>query len=198
MNYPSDSASDEPAGHTGSRSVSGGFFVFAAPKNFPPVITTTPSGTADLDAPSIYDADAYDKNPLDAITFSLQGAPAGMTIGADDGVILWEPEGAYPAHVELTLVASDGVAETTQPISLQVPGGVETTSATAGAGGGEGEGEGGAGGAGAAPGADEDGCSCTVAGGSRRDGDGALALFLLTAAAGVFRARSRRAIRLRS
>lgn len=163
MNYPSDSATDEPAAHTGSRAVSGGFFIFAPPKNFAPVITTTPPAAADLAATSIYDADAYDANPLDAITFSLTGAPDGMTIGPDDGVITWQPVSPYPAHVELTLVASDGVNQTTQAISLDVPGGVETTTSVGATGtGGSSIGTGGGGAGESGDGAD--GCSCEVAG----------------------------------
>jgi MYXO-CTERM domain-containing protein len=167
MNYPSDSAVDEPAAHTGSRAVSGGFFIFAAPKNFAPVITTTPPTTADLAATSIYDADAYDENPLDTITFSLTGAPDGMTVGPDDGVITWQPVSPYPAHVELTLVASDGVNQTTQALSLVVPGGVEATSSVGTGTGGAAAGAGGAGGGGASAGDGDDGCSCRAA--SHRD-----------------------------
>ncbi|MBL9025835.1 MAG: phosphodiester glycosidase family protein [Myxococcales bacterium] len=166
MNYPSDSSVDEPTGHTGSRAVSGGFFIFAEPKRFAPVITTSPPAVADLQAPSLYDADAYDANPLDAITFSLSGAPEGMLIDPDEGVITWQPVSPYPTHVELTLVASDGKLETTQAISLDVPGGVEaTTSVGAGAGGAAV----GLGGGGGGESADEaGGCSCEVASGRDR------------------------------
>lgn len=194
MNYPSDSGTDEPAGHTGSRSVSGGFFVFAAPKNFAPVLTTIPPTTADLAAAFLYDADAYDANPLDVISFSLSGAPDGMTVGADDGVITWAPQAPYPAHVELTLIASDGVNETSQTISLDVPGGVETTSAgSSGAGGGTG-GEGG-GDQGTSP--ENEGCSCDVAG-TGRASPVLYAGLWLTVLAAVSRARRRLAKRQRS
>jgi MYXO-CTERM domain-containing protein len=188
MNYPSDSGVDEPAAHSGSRAVSGGFFIFAAPKNFAPVITTTPPSTADLAAAFIYDADAYDANPLDTVTFSLTGAPDGMTIGTDDGVITWQPVSPYPAHVELTLVASDGVNETPQPISLDVPGGVETTTSVGAGVGGSAAGTGGGGGAaGSESGDGADGCSCEVA--KSRD-RGALSLVALAAL--LLRRRRRR------
>ena len=52
---------------------------------------TAPVTAASEDSLYSYDVDAADPNPGDVITFSLDTAPAGMTINTTTGVIQWTP-----------------------------------------------------------------------------------------------------------
>jgi len=181
VNYPSDSAVNEPDDHTGSRSVSGGFFVFSVPKNHAPVFTTTPPTAVDLDSSLVYDADAYDVDPLDVLGYSVEGAPQGMSIDGASGELTFDPPAEYPAHVSFTLRVASGDASATQTLDLDIPGGVETTTAVGSGGGGAGAATGGAG-ASAGEDNDEEGCSCRTSS-SNRAVSGQLALLALAAAA---------------
>lgn len=146
VNYPSDAGQQEFADHRGSRAVAGGLFVFAQPKNHLPRFLTTPPGLIDPATPLVYDADAYDFDVDDALTFSLDGAPGGMTIDVATGVVTWDALAPPPKHVIAKITVEDGrggVAE--QALDADVVGGVDPEP-DAGAGGGGVGGQGSAGG----------------------------------------------------
>jgi hypothetical protein len=156
VNYPSDAGEVELATHEGSRGVSGGFFVFAPPKARAPVFTSTPDATTAAGATYEYDADAYDANPADTITYSLGDPPSGASIDEATGVVTWQVPSDVPAQIELVVRASDGALATDQATTLTVRGGV-------GPGGSGGSGAAGGGGAGA-------GAADTSSGGASADG----------------------------
>ncbi len=58
--------------------------------NQPPFFTSTPVRNADLNVQYLYDADAVDPNG-DALTYSLEKAPQGMTINPSTGLVVWTP-----------------------------------------------------------------------------------------------------------
>ncbi len=187
VNYPSDAGLTELASHGGSRGVSGGFFVFAPSKARAPVFTSTPTTTVDAGSSYAYDADAYDANPLDVVTFTLVDAPAGASIDAATGELAWSVPLDAPSVVELVVRASDGTLATDQSVSLTVLGGIRPgTGGGLGAGGESSAGGSGGGptatgaggdGTGAGPAAESasvDGCGCTV--GASRGDLGALGL----------------------
>ncbi|HEY2955081.1 MAG TPA: putative Ig domain-containing protein, partial [Candidatus Eisenbacteria bacterium] len=59
--------------------------------------------------------------PAQTLTFSLQGAPAGASIGASSGVFDWTPsEAEGPGSYAFTVRVSDGSASTEAPITLDV------------------------------------------------------------------------------
>ena len=63
----------------------------SGPPNEGPGITTSPVTEASEDSLYSYNVDAVDPDPGDVITFSLDTAPAGMTINATTGFIRWTP-----------------------------------------------------------------------------------------------------------
>ncbi len=56
------------------------------PASLPPVITSNPSTTATVGRLYSYNVDATDPDAGDTVTFSLNGAPLGMTIDPNTGV----------------------------------------------------------------------------------------------------------------
>src|SRR5207249_1110742 len=59
--------------------------------------------------------------PAQALTFSLEGAPAGATIGASSGAFSWTPaEEQGPGTYPFTVRVGDGVASTDAAITLTV------------------------------------------------------------------------------
>jgi MYXO-CTERM domain-containing protein len=170
VNYPSDAGEVVLATHEGSRGVSGGFFVFAPPKARAPVFTSTPVTTTAVGATYDYDADAYDANPADTVTYSLVDPPSGASIDEATGVVTWQVPSEAPLQVELVVRASDGALATDQATTLTVRGGVGPGgSGGGGPAGGAGPGVGGggagaadAGGGGAGADGSDDGCSCTT------------------------------------
>jgi subtilisin-like proprotein convertase family protein len=89
--------------------------------NLPPEINSTPVTTATEDAAYSYDVDATDPDVGDALTFSLDTAPAGMSINASSGLISWTPTneqvGGNPVLVRVT---DAGSAYDTQSFSINV------------------------------------------------------------------------------
>ena len=79
-------------GHGGSATQS--FTINVAAANVAPTITSTPVSTATVGAAYSYDVNATDPNAGDVLTYSLDTAPAGMTINAASGLIVI-PAGAY-------------------------------------------------------------------------------------------------------
>ncbi len=164
VNYPSDAGKQEFADHHGSRAVSGGFFVFAKPKNHPPRLIGAPPALIDPAAPPVHDADAYDFDVDDVLVFSIEGAPAGMAIDPATGVVTWDAPDPRPKHVTATIVVRDGRGgEASQAIDADVVGGVDPDPGAGGAGGaGGGAGSGGTAAGGASTGAG----GATAAGGA--------------------------------
>ncbi len=66
------------------------YAIVVAAANRAPTITTSPPVAGSENAPYSYDVDATDPDG-DALTYSLDAAPAGMTIDAVTGVIQWTP-----------------------------------------------------------------------------------------------------------
>ena len=76
-------------GHGGTATQS--FTINVAAANVPPTITSTPVLTATVGAAYSYDVNATDPNAGDVLTYSLDTAPAAMTINAASGLIGWTP-----------------------------------------------------------------------------------------------------------
>ena len=115
-------------GHGGSDVQTFNVVVAATGTNTPPTIDSTPRASIPLGRTYVYAAHAsdVDANPL---TFSLVNPPAGMTVDATTGVVLWTPTAAQVGTNTATLQVSDGQGGTVdQPLSIQV---VTTDSNTA-------------------------------------------------------------------
>ena len=78
------------------------------PASLPPVITSNPSTTATVGRLYSYNVDATDPDAGDTVTFSLNGAPLGMTIDPNTGVISWTPAITQTGAQNVTAIASDG------------------------------------------------------------------------------------------
>lgn len=79
----------------------------AAGGNLPPTITGSSTATVNELAPLTLNYTATDPNAGQTITWSLTGAPAGMTISAS-GVVNWTPtEAQGPNTYNVTVVATD-------------------------------------------------------------------------------------------
>lgn len=199
VNYPSDDPDQELATHPGSRGVSGGFFVFAAPFNHPPRFQTSPVTMAAVGTPYTYDVDAIDLDVDDSVTFTLLAGPPGMAIDAVSGVIELAPVVESPPEVTVTVrAADDRGAMTDQTYTLLIAGALGPPDAGAGGaanggmGGASTGGEGGAstgGGEGGGGPSETGGCGCRVAGGPGH-ASGFVLIGLL--AVGAIRGRRRR------
>ncbi|HEY2954460.1 MAG TPA: putative Ig domain-containing protein, partial [Candidatus Eisenbacteria bacterium] len=91
--------------------------------NVAPVLSGVPaSATIPELAAYTFTASASDADlPAQTLTFSLQGAPAGASIGASSGVFDWTPtEAEGPGSYAFTVRVSDGSASTEAPITLDV------------------------------------------------------------------------------
>ena len=75
--------------------------------NVAPVITSTPVTNATVDDPYTYDVEATDDNG-DTLTYSLDVAPAGMTIDTASGLINWTPSDAQLGDSPVTVRVADG------------------------------------------------------------------------------------------
>jgi VCBS repeat-containing protein len=82
------------------------FTVSVANENDAPLIATIPVTTATEDTPYTYDVDATDTDASDTLTYSLDAAPAGMTIDAT-GVISWTPDNAQVGDHSVTVRVTD-------------------------------------------------------------------------------------------
>ena len=88
----------------------------------PPTITTTPNTAATEGQLYAYDVDAIVDNSLcNVLTFVLEGAPVGMSIDVNTGLIQWTPKsfeaGSYPVTVRVHDI--DGIS-TSQSFTLTV------------------------------------------------------------------------------
>ena len=77
--------------------------------NQPPDIISTPVTDAIVKVPYEYDVDAVDLDG-DVLTYELTGAPAGMTIDPDSGLISWTPDAAGVPAVSVRVVDGRGGA----------------------------------------------------------------------------------------
>lgn len=75
--------------------------------NQPPVITSTPVTTATVGQPYTYDVDTTDPDVGDTLTFSLDVAPAGMTIDPTTGLIQWTPTAGQVGDNSVTVRVQD-------------------------------------------------------------------------------------------
>ncbi|HEY5665790.1 MAG TPA: putative Ig domain-containing protein, partial [Gammaproteobacteria bacterium] len=71
-------------------SVAQNYFINVSPGNVAPSITSTPVTTATVGQVYNYDVDASDADG-DTLSYSLDTAPAGMTINSSTGLISWTP-----------------------------------------------------------------------------------------------------------
>jgi len=89
------------------------------PLNNAPVITSTAITSVTLPAAYTYDVDATDSNG-DTLIYSLNTAPAGMTIEVHTGVINWAPTVAYVGIHSVIVEVSDGELTDTQTFIITV------------------------------------------------------------------------------
>ncbi len=75
--------------------------------NQPPVFVSTPVTVADLNVQYRYDADAVDPDN-DALVFSLERAPSGMTINPVTGLVTWIPSSSQEGRHEIVIAVTDG------------------------------------------------------------------------------------------
>ena len=75
--------------------------------NQAPSIVSTPVVNATADQLYTYDVEANDPDAGDTLTFSLDAAPAGMTIDASTGLIQWTPAAAQIGANAVTARATD-------------------------------------------------------------------------------------------
>ncbi len=90
--------------------------------NSAPSFTSTPPTVAYVDEAFAYQAVADDPDK-DQVIYSLQNAPAGMTIGTTSGLIAWRPAAAdHGGYPNIVIQASDckgGTTTQTLPLSVQ-------------------------------------------------------------------------------
>ncbi|MEM9189324.1 MAG: putative Ig domain-containing protein [Myxococcota bacterium] len=88
------------------------FSITVANVNDGPRIVSSPVRSATVGAPYVYDVDAQDPDPLDAVTYSLVTAPPGMTIDSGNGLIQWIPGTIGSESVEVRADDSTGLFDT--------------------------------------------------------------------------------------
>jgi RHS repeat-associated protein len=91
----------------GGLSAQRSFTIVALSGNQSPSFTSQPSGSAVVGIPFLYTAVAEDPDG-DALTYSVQSAPAEFSIDAATGVVSWTPTIGTPGSVEIELRADDG------------------------------------------------------------------------------------------
>jgi FtsP/CotA-like multicopper oxidase with cupredoxin domain len=82
------------------------FLAVAASVNQPPTITSTPVTTASQGEPWAYPAIATDPDPGDAVAWSLDVFPAGMTV-SPGGLVQWTPVAGQAGPHPVTVRATD-------------------------------------------------------------------------------------------
>jgi hypothetical protein len=80
-----------------------------------PKIVSTPAGTAALGKPYSYDVESTGSP---APTYSLSGAPAGMTIDGASGLIQWTPTAGSPAKATFTVRAENPAGADVQSVRV--------------------------------------------------------------------------------
>jgi hypothetical protein len=103
----------------GQRTVSNSFDLVVAPVNDAPVLSPIPPARAEAGKDWQYQAEASDVDG-DALSFSLSGAPAGMTVNAT-GLLAWRPGASdLGKSFNVTLAASDGALSASQGFGVTV------------------------------------------------------------------------------
>ncbi len=82
------------------------------PENQPPQITSTPVTAATSGVVYSYQVIAEDPDQGDSLIYSLPLAPAGMSIGANSGLITWTPTEAGQVGVQVQVTDSGGLSAT--------------------------------------------------------------------------------------
>ena len=104
----------------GSLNASATVTISVRPVNDAPLITSTPPASARVNVPLNYTVTATDADG-DTLSYSLDAAPAGMTIDASTGVLAWTPDAAAADSVAVTARVSDGHGgSATQSFTLAV------------------------------------------------------------------------------
>ena len=85
--------------------------------NRPPIITSSPTLKAYVGIPYTYNITAEDPN-LDALSFSLLGAPNGMDLEHSSNALVWTPDA--PGNFDVSIKAWDGKIGTFQNFSVEV------------------------------------------------------------------------------
>ncbi len=97
------------------------FPVTVAELNRPPQITSTPVAQATEKQPYSYAVTASDPNPEDVLRFSLDVAPAGMSINSATGLIQWTPAQNQVGFNDVTVRVTDaGNLSSTQAFRIAV------------------------------------------------------------------------------
>ncbi len=97
--------------------------VGGAPGDLSPVISTLPDTTASTGVAYSYDMDAIDPQG-NALVYSLQSAPLGMSIDAATGVVSWTPDAAQLGANDVVIRAATQTGEfATQTFAITVDGG---------------------------------------------------------------------------
>ncbi len=86
--------------------------------NRPPEISSIPS-VAIEDGRYTYQVVAEDPDG-DELVFSLEEAPPGMTVGAEDGLVSWEVPSGTEGKFNIRIIVSDGDAKAYQAFSMNV------------------------------------------------------------------------------
>ncbi len=87
--------------------------------NIAPSITSTPLTSAVVGKTYVYAVRATDPEN-DPLAFFLTSAPAGMTMDAGTGLILWTPTSAQAGSASVSVAVSDGQAFSSQNYSITV------------------------------------------------------------------------------
>lgn len=97
---------DPDSGH-GLVDVAAAAALLGPPPGSPPRLTSTPITTAAEGALYLYQLQATDPEGT-AVAFSLEVAPAGMSVGADTGIVTWTPSAAQVGANDVVARATDG------------------------------------------------------------------------------------------
>ncbi len=97
------------------------FPVTVAELNRPPQIISTPSGKATEGESYLYQVVGSDPNQGDTLTFSLELAPAGMSIDSATGLIQWTPTESQIGSAAVRVRVTDaGGLSSTQSFAITV------------------------------------------------------------------------------
>ena len=105
----------------GFYNITGSFVIHVTPVNDPPVITSVPVTTAIVGQGYICDVNATDiQNENEALTYSLDVKPLGMTIDSSIGLISWVPTWVQQGDNNVTVNVSDGSMFVKQSFKVNV------------------------------------------------------------------------------
>lgn len=82
-------------------------FTVEVGQNQSPVFSSSPNRTGEANEPYTYDVDATDPEGSDIIYSLRNGAPEGMTINPETGLIQWVPTTEQEGQVPITVLATD-------------------------------------------------------------------------------------------